>query len=328
MANRLPLILATGDYEITRPLHEGLVQPDGIALTVLSLEAARDRTFRIERSLQCDLSEFNAPGYFMARDRGYPIAALPIYPHRRFRHGFVFVNAHKGISKPVDLIGGRIGVGYFTPAANIWLRGILEEFFGLPHRQVRWITKQPEDIHFTPAPGLQVERDTSSLSLDELLLEGEIDALIAPSFPEAFVQGDPRIARLFPNYQELERAYYRQTGIFPIMHVLTIKQEIVERYPWVPDNLAYAFNEAKRLAYERLRNPRVLPLAWFQSAWEEQRQLLGPDPWQYGLGAANRHNLETILRYTQEQGLLSRSYSVDELFVPIPESAFRGIGGY
>jgi 4,5-dihydroxyphthalate decarboxylase len=328
LSKKLQLTLATGDYEITRPLREGLVQPDGIELTVLSLEAARDRTFNIERSLQCDLSEFNAPGYFMARDRGYPITALPIYPHRRFRHGFVFVNTRKGIRQPSDLIGRKIGMGYFTPAANIWLRGLLEEHFGLPHRSVQWVTKQPEDIPFTPAEGLRIERDLSPRSLDALLLDGDIDALIAPSFPEAFIRGDERIARLFPNYQELEVAYYQQTGIFPIMHTLTIKQDLVERYPWVPDNLVYAFNEAKRLAYERVRNPRVMPLAWFQTAWEEQQRLLGPDPWVYGLGEANRKNLETIVRYTYEQGLISRHYALEDLFVPIPDSVFRGVSGY
>jgi 4,5-dihydroxyphthalate decarboxylase len=328
LSKKLHLSLATGDYEITRPLREGLVQPDGIELTVLSLEAARDRTFRIQRSMQCDVSEFNAPGYFMARDRGYPLIALPIYPHRRFRHGFVFVNADKGIAKPSDLIGRTIATNYFTPAANVWIRGILEEHFGLPHRAVSWITKVPEDIPFTPAEGLRIERDTSARSLDDMLLDGDVDALIAPSFPEAFVRGDPRIARLFPNYQELEVQYFRDTGIFPIMHTLTITQEIVDRYPWVPDNLAYAFNEAKRLAYERIRNPRVLPMAWFQSAWEEQNAVLGRDPWAYGLSGANQKNLETAVRYTYEQGLISRDYPLTELFVPIPDMVFRGTSGY
>ena len=135
MATKLPLTLTCGDYEITRPLAEGLVEPDGIALTVLTNTASRDRHWRLERNAECDLGEFNVCAYFMARDRGHPYIALPIYPHRRFRHGFVVINTGKGITRPADLRGRRIGCyGGFQPAANVWLRGILDELFGLPVR--------------------------------------------------------------------------------------------------------------------------------------------------------------------------------------------------
>ena len=134
MASKLSLTLTCGDYEITRPLAEGLVAPDGIALTVLTDPASRDRHWRLARNAECDLGEFNACAYFMARERGHPYVALPIYPHRRFRHGFIFINTQKGISQAADLRGRRIGCfGGFQPAACVWLRGILEEFFALPH---------------------------------------------------------------------------------------------------------------------------------------------------------------------------------------------------
>ena len=329
MATKLPLTLTCGDYEITRPLAEGLVEPDGIALTVLTDPASRDRHWRLARNAECDLGEFNACAYFMARERGHPYIALPIYPHRRFRHGFVFVNTGKGITSAADLRGRRIGCfGGFQPAACVWLRGILEEFFGLPHRDATWVLPRVDEIPFTPPHGLKIEFVPAGKTLDDMLAEGEIDAMLAPSFPAPFLKGDKRVARLFPDYKSLEIDYYRQTGIFPIMHLTMIRESIVAQHPWVPANLAYAFNQAKEMAYQRLRNPRVLPQAWAVSAAEEQASILGRDPWAYGLGAANRRNLETAMRYAHAQGLISRAPPLEEVFVPIDEGVFSGIGGY
>jgi 4,5-dihydroxyphthalate decarboxylase len=329
VASKLSLSLTCGDYEITRPLAEGLVEPDGIALTVLTDPASRDRHWRLARNAECDLGEFNACAYFMARERGHPYIALPIYPHRRFRHGFVFINTGKGISQASDLRGRRIGCyGGFQPAAGVWLRGLLEEFFGLPHRDVTWVVPPLPEIPFTPPAGLNIEILAEGKSLDDMLAEGEIDAMLAPSFPAPFVRGDKRVARLFPDYKAREIDYYRQTGIFPIMHLLMIRQSIVERHPWVAANLAYAFNRAKQLAYDRLRNPRVLPQAWGTSAAEEQAAILGRDPWAYGLTAANRKNLETAMRYTHAQGLTQRLAAIDEVFVPIDDGVFTGVAGY
>jgi 4,5-dihydroxyphthalate decarboxylase len=329
VATKLPLTLTCGDYEITRPLAEGAVEPDGIALTVLTDPASRDRHWRLARNAECDLGEFNACAYFMARERGHPYIALPIYPHRRFRHGFVFVNTGKGIRQAADLRGRRIGCyGGFQPAACVWLRGILEEFFGLPHREATWVVPPVDEIPFTPPKGLMVETAPAGKSLDDMLAEGEIDAMLAPSFPAPFLKGDKRVARLFPDFKAREIDYYRQTGIFPIMHLVMIRQSIVEKHPWVAANLAYAFNRAKEIAYQRLRNPRVLPQAWGTSGAEEQAAILGRDPWAYGLGAANRRNLETAMRYTHAQGLTSRLAALEELFVPIDDGVFAGVGGY
>jgi 4,5-dihydroxyphthalate decarboxylase len=329
VATKLPLTLTCGDYEITRPLAEGLVEPDGIALTVLTDPASRDRHWRLARNAECDLGEFNACAYFMARERGHPFIALPIYPHRRFRHGFVFVNTGKGIRQASDLRGRRIGCyGGFQPAACVWLRGILEEFFGLPHREVTWVVPPVDEIPFTPPKGLMIETARAGGSLDDMLADGEIDAMLAPSFPAPFLKGDKRVARLFPDFKTREIDYYRQTGILPIMHLVMIRQSIIEKHPWVAANLAYAFNRAKEIAYQRLRNPRVLPQAWGTSAAEEQAAILGRDPWTYGLGAANRKNLETAMRYTHAQGLTSRLASIEEVFVPIDDGVFSGVGGY
>lgn len=147
--------------------------------------------------------------------------------------------------------------------------------------------------------------------------------MIAPSFPRTFLEGDPRVARLFPNHKEIEIEYYRQTGLFPIMHVNVIRQEILDEHPWAAASLVQAFDEAKEIAYRRVENPRVVPLAWFSSALEEQNQILGKDPWQYGLGEVNLRNVETAQRYTHQQGLTGREIPIPELFADTDDEELR-----
>jgi len=314
MSEKLRLTVACGDYEIVRALKEGAVKADGLELVVLTGMGPRERHWRMARKAEFDVCEGNVGAYFMERDHGAPLTAIPVFLHRRFRHGFLFVNAKAGIREPKDLIGKKVGGTNFQPASNIWMRGILEEEYGLPHRQVTWVVERSEDVAFTPPKDLRIEMIAPGKRLDEMLAEGEIPAMLSPDLPKLFLKGDPRIVRMFPNYKEIELAYFRKTGIFPIMHVTTIKQEIVDKYPWVPTNLVKAFEQAKTLAYRRIANPRVVPLAWVRTAVEEQERLLGADPWVYGLGAANRKNLETVLRYTHQQGMISRTLPLDALF--------------
>src|SRR6266851_6523908 len=339
MAGKVKLTVACGDYEIVRALKEGVVEPD-----ILTDMGPRERHWRMARKAEFDVCEANVGAYFMERDHGAalaseasgqrghsivrapdtrpeprssaraPLTAIPVFLHRRFRHGFLFVNADAGIREPKDLIGKKVGGTNFQPASNIWMRGILEEEYGLPHRQVTWVVERSEDVAFTPPKDLRIEMIAPGKRLDLMLAEGEIAAMLSPELPRAFLQGDKRIVRLFPDYKEIELAYFRRTGIFPIMHVTTIKQEIVDRYPWVATNLVKAFEAAKQIAYRRIANPRMAPIAWVRSALEEQEAVLGPDPWAYGLTAANRKNLETVMRYTFEQGMIGKTMPLDELF--------------
>jgi 4,5-dihydroxyphthalate decarboxylase len=154
----------------------------------------------------------------------------------------------------------------------------------------------------------------SPKSLSDMLADGDIPAMISPTIPRPFTQGDKRIARLFSDYKQVELEYFRKTGIFPIMHVTTIKQEITDKYPWVATNLVKAFEQSKQLAYRRVQNPRMVPLAWVRTAVEEQEATLGRDPWEYGLTLANRKNLETIQRYVHQQGMTKKVRPLDELF--------------
>jgi len=313
---KLRLTFAAGDYDIVRPLKEGLVDVDGIELVMLTSIGSRERHWRMARRAEFDLCELNVGAYFMARDQGEPLSALPVFLHRRFRHGFKFINTAAGIREPKDLIGKRIGGTNFQPASNIWMRGILQEHYGVPHRQNTWVVERSEDIEFERPADLRFEMIPPDKKLDVMLAEGELPAMLSPNMPRRFLQGDKRIVRLFPNYKQVEIDYYQQTGIFPIMHVTAIKREIVEKYPWAPTNLAKAFEQAKAMAYRRVANPRVVPLAWVRTAVEEQERILGSDPWEYGLGERNRHNLDTVLRYAKQQGLVKRDLTLDELFEP------------
>jgi len=315
MSAKLRLSVACGDYEIVRALKDGIVTADGIELVLLTGMGPRERHWRLARRDEFDVCEENVGAYFMARDQDYPVTAIPVFMHRRFRHGFIFINREAGIRSPKDLVGKRVGGTNFQPASNIWMRGILEEHYGVPHREITWVVERSEDVPFTPPPGLRILMKEGAKPLSQMLADGELPAMISPTLPAPFVQGDKRIARLFPDYKQIEIDYFRATGIFPIMHVTTIRREIVEKHPWVATNLVKAFEQAKQIAYRRVANPRMIPLAWVRTAVEEQEAILGHDPWAYGLTPANRKNLETVLRYTHQQGLIRKALPLDELFV-------------
>ena len=324
MARKIPLTLACGDYEIVRALKEGIVQPDGIDLTVLTAMDSTTRHWRFLRNRDFDMAEVSSSSYIVARDQGLPFQALPVFLHRRFRHGFVFINTSKGIKTPADLIGRRIGVKSFLVSAVHWMRGILEHEYGVPHKSIEWFAELDEDVEFSPPPGLILHRLPATASIETMLAEGELDAVLHSSLIKPMLRQDPRVARLFPDYKQEEIAYFRKTGIFPIMHVMGVKQEIIDRHPWVAINMFHAFNEAKAIAMRRMENPRIVPLAWYREAWEEQAAVLGPDPWEYGLTPRNRHTLETLVGYSQEQGLIKHKLPLDELFLSTFQGRKRG----
>jgi 4,5-dihydroxyphthalate decarboxylase len=324
MSKKIPLTLACGDYEIVRALTDGTVVPDGIDLTVLTAMDSTTRHWRFLRNRDFDMAEVSASSYVVARDQGFPFLALPVFLHRRFRHGFAFINTGKGIEKPQDLIGRKIGVKSFLVTAVHWLRGILEHEYGVPHKSVHWFAEYDEDIDFTPPPDVRITRLPHDRSVEPMLADGELDAVLHSDFIKPFVAGDPRVARLFPDYKAEEVAFFRKTGIFPIMHVMGIKAELVERHPWIPINMYHAFNEAKAIGMKRAENPRLVPLAWYREAWEEQEALLGPDPWEYGLSPQNRKTMETLAGYSFEQGLTKRLLPLDELFIEIFQGRKRG----
>jgi len=231
--SKLALTLACGEYEIVRALMDGTVKPDGVDLNVLTAMDSSTRHWRFLRNREFAMAEVSCSSYLVARDQGVPIDAIPVFLHRRFRHGFIFINTAKGIRTPADLVGRKIGVKQFQNTAIVWLRGILQHEYGVPLHSIEWVCELDETIEFEAPPNLKIVRLPPECSVEQMLTNGEIDAVLHPDLIRPLVEKDPRVARLFPDYRREEIAYFRKTGIFPIMHVLGIKREIAEEHPWV-----------------------------------------------------------------------------------------------
>ena len=325
MAKNIQLTLACGDYEIVRPLIDGRVKADGIDLTILTKMDSATRHWRFIRSNEFDLAELSASSYLAARDNNLPFRAIPVFLHRRFRHGFMYINTGKGIAKPKDLIGRKIGVKTLMTTAVLWMRGILEHEYGVPLKSIEWFAELEDDVEVKLPADLKLTRLPPDKSVETMLAEGELDAVLHSDLIKPMLAKDKRVARLFPDPKKEEVAYYQKTGIFPIMHVLGLRQSLAEQHPWVAVNLFRAFNEAKAIAMARMQNPRIVPLAWYRDAWEEQERILGTDPWEYGLTDKNRKNLETLIGYSHEQGLIKKKPAPEQLFLGVSQGHKRGV---
>lgn len=310
---RVKLSWATGDYDIVRALITGEVQPEGVELIPIVISSP-ERHWRMLRHREFDICELSLSSYLMSVCRAEPIIAIPVFPHRRFRHGYIFCNQAAGVEVPRDLIGKRVGLRTFQNTAALWTRGILEEEYGVPVKAVQWFTQDEEPIEFSPPPGLALSRIPRGRNIDEMLVCGDLDAVIYPEVLPSFAHGSPNVKRLFHDPKAEEIRYYQRTGIFPIMHTVVVRCDVVERYPWVPVSLLKAFKEALTVCYHKMKDPRRIALAWVVELAEEQQKILGSDPWAPGL-KQNRKALETLIRYSHQQGLIDREIPVEELFV-------------
>lgn len=309
---RLPLTLACGDYDINRALIDGSVVPQGIDLTVLTYPSPQ-RHWRMARGLEFDVCEFSLASYLVIHDRGDPaLTAIPVFPHRRFRHGYVLVNREAGIARPKDLEGRRVGIRTWQTTAGLWMRGILQDDHGVDLRSIEWVAQDEEDVPLEHAGDFRIVRAPAGSTVTELVATGAIDALIYPDLPDPAVLGD-RVVPLFPDAKQAEIEYATRTGLFPLMHTVVLPRELATAHPWVARELLLAFTASKDRAFAAMRDPRRVSLAWFAEALEEQRRVLGPDPWAYGLGP-NRGALETMIRWSVEQGLVGASFEPEALF--------------
>jgi 4,5-dihydroxyphthalate decarboxylase len=326
----LDLTLACGDYDRTRALWDGRVSVEGVNLTYLRLQP-EEIFWRMLRHREFDLSEMSLAMYAIGRARGeMPFVAIPVFPSRCFRHSAIYVNAGAGIAEPGDLIGRNVGVPEYQITAAVWVRGILQREYGVRPEQLVWVTggqERPDreaKIPLRPLPSVRIERAPAGRPLNEMLVSGEIAALVAARPPSSFLAGDERVRRLFPDYRAVERDYFQRTGIFPIMHTIAIKEEIHARHPWLAQSLVKAFTAAKALCLQQIENVAALSymLPWMMADVEEMAALMGDDPWPYGV-EANRQTLETLLDDLHAQGLMERPLAVEELFAPSTLSAYR-----
>jgi len=316
MAN-LRLTFACGPYDRTQPLRDGTLQPEGIELTYLSLQPA-EIFWRMLQYKEFDASEMSLSNYTTLVNTGNaPFIAIPVFPSRVFRHGYFFINTEKGIKNPADLKGKRGGVPEYSMTAAVFMRGLLQHEYGVKPTDVQWVQgradrlgrKLPSDIRLTQAP--------AGAELGDLLESGEIDFMMTANNPLSFRRGSPKVARLFPNYGEVEKNYYRRTKIYPIMHTVVIRREIYDRDPWVALSLYKALCKAKDHSYHMLAetgSPKA-SLAWLQPLLEEEQEIIGPDWYPYGI-EKNRPTIEALLQYTHEHGLTDRRLKLEELFAP------------
>lgn len=326
---RLQLAFACGDYDRTRALHEGTIQPDGIELHSLRLPV-EETFFRMMRHREFDVAEMSLSSYAVSlQAEEPPFVALPVFTSRMFRHGGIYCHAGAGIAVPEDLRGKVVGLPEYQLTACVWIRGFLADRHGVPVDSVRYRTGGQETPGRIEKAGLDlggrvdVAPIEAGATLSALLAEGGIDALYSPRIPSPFAAGDPRVRRVFPDVVAAEKKYYAETGIFPIMHVVVVRRDVYERHPWVAQSLTKALHLAKREAAATLYDSSALRfmLPWLNQDLEQARALMGEDFWSYGL-EANAANLATFLRYHHEQGLSRRLLDPAELFAPESTESF------
>lgn len=315
------LTLACWDYDRTAALADGRVRPEGADLTYLSLPV-EETFYRMARYQEFDAAELSLSSYVVSLDHGRPFVAIPVFPSRSFRHNGIYVNTRSGIESPSDLAGRVVGVPEYQLTAAVWIRGILADFHGVPVESVTYRTGglhgrgRREKLPVHP-PGVTIEPIGPDETLSDMLVTGAIDALYTPRVPRPFLQGNPMVRRLFPDAAAAELEYFRETGIFPIMHTIVLRADVYHTARWLARSLLKACAAAKQLAESRLEETAAPPsmLPWAYQEASRVRAVMGHDFWPYGV-EDNVPALRTFLRYMEEQGLASRRYEPADLFAP------------
>lgn len=321
---KVAVTMACGPYDRTEALREGLVRPEGVDLTYVPIQSPPELFARMIKRGSFDVSEMSLSLYVQLRSRGeFPFVALPVFPSRMFRHGYIFVREGAGIDDPSDLSGKRVGVQEYHQTAGVWIRGILASEYGVDLDSIRWREggvnepRTPDVLDLRPARDLDIEFVGDDVSLDELLTAGELDAYLGARQPGAYRRG-AGVRRLFPDYRAAERDFYERTSIFPIMHTLVVREELLDRHPWLAESLFKALTESKDWCLEQMRfsGTSRYTLPWLHADLEEVDEVFGGDPWPYGVDA-NRPTLEAFAGFLHSQGFLSEPIDIERLFPPL-----------
>lgn len=323
----LNITFACGDYDRVWPLRDGRARVEGVALNMLTLQP-EECFWRMIRFAEFDAAEMSLSSYSVQRASGDTrFTAIPAFLSRSFRHSSIYLRAGSGITGPKDLEGRRVGVPEYQMTASVWTRGMLSDDHGVDCDSITWCTgglEQPGRVErqaLVVPPRIRIEPIGADLTLSQALLDGQIDALMAPRIPSVFLAGrdapHPAVTRLWPDYPSQELDYYQRTGLFPIMHLVVLRTDLHERHPWLAQSLFKALAAAKRTALAGVVEAPALrySMPFLLDALERQQAVFGDDPWPYGV-EPNRATLETFGRYLVEQGLAERAPVVDELFAP------------
>jgi 4,5-dihydroxyphthalate decarboxylase len=321
---KLQLTFACGLYDRMQPLYTGEVQPDGIDLNFIAIDQPRPIFDRMSAGQEFDVAEYSSSEFVQRfANKQCPFVAIPVFPSRAFRHGFIAVHKKAGIKNPKDLEGKRVGVPLFTMTAAIYINGILQNEYGVDLRKIQWVqgAMNTGGAHGNPTvlPLLKpfpIEQNHSNKSMSDLLEEGVVDATLGTSLPEAILT-NPDIVRLFPNYVDIEKEFYKRTRIYPIMHLVAIRKDVYEKHPFVATSLYDAFVKSKKIALEKMLNLRALRYMtpFLMRDIDEIHEVFNGDPWPYGV-EPNRPTLEAFMKYLTDQTLIAAPVPVDDLFVP------------
>ena len=323
MSKLLPLTIACAEYDRTRALKDGRVTIDGCEITYLPL-GPEELFFRAFRYAEFDVAELSFNSFMMATSRGKsPYVALPAFVSRHFRHSAIYIRTDRGIRTPSDLKGKLVGLPEYQQTANVWMRGIFKDEYGVDPSDIRWRTggqDQPGRDERTPLDvpaGVEIEAIPADQTLDQMICNGELDAVFTARELSAYVRKERNIGLMFPNYRAVEADYYRRTGMFPMMHLIGVKRDLVERYPWLPGSVYSAFCRAKDIAVSELLEQAAckVTLPWPEVGVSDAIELMGNDFWKYGV-AENAAAIDTLSRYSFEQGLSKRQLTAEEIFHP------------
>ena len=321
--SKLSLTVACGDYDRVRAIKDGRVQIEGCDVNFLPL-AAEEVFFRAFRGTEFDVTELSFSSTMIQTARGdCQYIGIPAFVSRIFRHSSIYIRTDRGITRPEDLRGKKIGLPEYQMTAPVWMRGMMQDEYGVRPEECIWRSggqEQPgrdERTPIKPIPGLDLAPIPNDRTLVDMFVKGELDALFTARAPSCFVEGAPNIGRLFPNYREVEKAYYQKTKLFPIMHFIGIKKSLVEQHPWLATSVYKAFVQAKAIAMQEVRDITALniTLPWVEAEALESMALMGQDYWRYGV-KESLHEIDALARYSHEQGLSSRLLTAADLFAP------------
>jgi len=299
------------DIDTNRPLIDGTVKIEGFEIEVSK--------FRGADSIDAWDASFGA--LMTTKGRGeHPYVSIPAFPNRKFRLQYIFVNSAAGIETPRDLEGKRVGVFAWDNTAGVWERGALQDYYGVDFTRVIWCIPGTRTQGWTP--GIRVEPlppecHSNDAAFEKRLLSGELDAVLVPNVLPSISRKDPRVRRLFPDYKTEEQSYFKKTGIFPISHVVTLKQEFVAEHPDAPMALLNAYCRARDVAFDRIygSDPEVVVISWASAAMDEQRAVMGDDYWPYTV-EDNARTLEAMMEYAHRFGVTQKKLDYRTLFHP------------
>ena len=317
---QLKLTLALSHYDRHIPLFDGSVQADGVDLQVLEvgqsnpLKHGQDRHERMLQKGEFDICELSLSSYLIAKSRGMPFTAIPVFPRRLFSLSQMWVNVNAGITSPRDLVGKKVGLSTFQTTLSVLAKGDLQAEYNVPWRDIDWYISKDEAVPLKPMAGVKMQLLKPGQKIGAMLEIGEIDALMVPHPPKEALRGGGTIRRLFADPKAEEARYFKKNGYYPIMHVVAFKEEVLGKNPWLAKSVTAVFDKAKEACIEYYDDPNWSRFVWGRHLFEEERAAFGHDPWPHGI-KKNRANLERFIGYSLDQGLMEKKLSVEELFV-------------